>query len=69
MKRNGVFKTQVEMYKKQLQDSQTKCSDETKRADKAEFESKRMQEKLTALQREKEVRIFTLRISQLPLTF
>lgn len=64
-----MFKTQVELYKKQLQDSQTKSSDETKRADKAEFESKRMQEKLTALQREKEVRMFTLHSSQLPLMF
>lgn len=55
MKRNNVFKAQVDLYKKQLLDSQTKSSEETKRADKAEFESKRTQEKLTALQREKEV--------------
>lgn len=55
VKRNNVFKAQVDLYKKQLLDSQTKCTEETKRADKAEFESKRTQEKFTALQREKEV--------------
>lgn len=55
VKRNNVFKAQVDLYKKQLLDSQTKFTEETKRADKAEFESKRTLEKFTALQREKEV--------------
>lgn len=44
------------MYKRQVHELQNKMSDETKRADKADFECKRAQEKLAALQREKEVR-------------
>ena len=45
------------MYKRQVQDLQSKVADETKRADKVEFETKRSQEKISALQREKEVMI------------
>ena len=45
------------MYKRQVQELQMKTSDETKRADKAEFEAKRIQEKMTSLQREKEVKV------------
>ena len=43
------------MYKRQVHELQSKMSDETKRADKADFECKRAQEKLMAVQREKEV--------------
>lgn len=49
------------MYKRQVHELQNKMSDETKRADKADFECKRAQEKLAALQREKEVRPELLR--------
>ena len=50
-----VMKTQLEMYKRQLQELQMKTADEMKRADKAEFEMKRQQEKMLGLQKEKEV--------------
>ena len=43
------------MYKRQVQEYQIKAAEETKRADKAEFESKRHQEKLISVQKEKEV--------------
>ena len=39
---------------------QMKITEETKRADKAEFETKRLNEKLVSLQREKEVSISPL---------
>lgn len=54
----GVFKSQLELYKRQVQELQLKCSEETKRADKAVFEGKRNAEKLQSLQREKEVANF-----------
>ena len=47
-------KNQLDTYKRQMQEVQMKNSEETKRADKAEFEANRMQEKLSTLQREKE---------------
>lgn len=43
------------MYKKQVAELHQKLSDETKRADKLEFEGKKAQEKISALTREKEV--------------
>ena len=46
------------MYKRQVQELQMKTSEETKRADKAEFEGKRAQEKMSSLQREKEVCLY-----------
>jgi len=54
VKKSAVFKTQLDGYKKQLQEAQMKSSEEVKRASKAEFEAKRFQEKLATLQREKE---------------
>lgn len=45
------------MYKRQVHEIQNKLYDETKRADKADFEGKRAVEKMTTLQREKEVLI------------
>ena len=51
----GVLKTQLEAYKRQVQDLQLKSTDETKRADKAEFEAKRQQEKAAVLAVDKEV--------------
>ena len=50
-----AYKSQLDMYKRQVQECQMKAADETKRADKAEFESNRHQEKLIVVQREKEV--------------
>ncbi|KAK2168518.1 hypothetical protein LSH36_16g06021 [Paralvinella palmiformis] len=49
-----AYKSQLEMYKRQVQEYQIKAAEETKRADKAEFESKRHQEKLISIQKEKE---------------
>lgn len=54
VKRHGAWKSQVEMYKKQVAELHQKLSDETKRADKLEFEGKKAQEKISALTREKE---------------
>jgi len=55
VKKSGVVKTQLEAYKRQVQDLQLKSTDETKRADKAEFEAKRHQEKAAVLALDKEV--------------
>ena len=52
----GTVKSQLDLYKRQVQELQSKYSEETKRADKAEFESKRSGEKMQTLTREKEVR-------------
>ena len=49
------LKQQLEVYKIQAHELQNKVADEIKRADKAEFELKRGQEKMGALIREKEV--------------
>ncbi|GBM65833.1 Protein Hook [Araneus ventricosus] len=49
-----MMKSQVDMYKKQVQEMQSRLSEETKRADKAEFEHKRALEKLTSVQQERE---------------
>lgn len=54
LKRVTLLKQQLESYKRQTLELQNKTTEETKRADKAEFEFKRIQEKLTTLQREKE---------------
>ncbi|KAK3753183.1 hypothetical protein RRG08_024457 [Elysia crispata] len=54
LKRVTSLKQQLETYKKQTVELQNKTAEETKRADKAEFEFKRMQEKTATLQREKE---------------
>lgn len=54
LKKGGSLKSHIEIYKKQVQELHNKLSDETKKADKAEFENKKHQEKLNALQRERE---------------
>lgn len=55
LKKSGAWKTQVEMYKKQVAELHQHRDDEAKRADKMEFENKKLMEKLNALQREKDV--------------
>lgn len=55
VRRLQSFKTQIDMYKTQVQELHLKLSNETKKADKAEFEFKRVMEKLSTLQQEKEV--------------
>ncbi|XP_069694315.1 protein Hook homolog 3-like [Periplaneta americana] len=54
LKKSGTWKPQLEMYKKQIAELHQRLNEETKRADKSDFECKKMQEKLNALQREKE---------------
>ena len=49
------MKTQLDAYKRQVQDLQLKSTEETKRADKAEFEAQRHQEKSAVLALDKEV--------------
>lgn len=57
MRKSVTMKQQLDMYKRQVHEIQNKLYDETKRADKADFERKRAVEKMTTLQREKEVLI------------
>ena len=52
-----TWKPQAEGFKKQLGDLRAQLAEETRRADRAEVEAKRYQEKLGALLREKEVLI------------
>ncbi|XP_059489712.1 protein Hook homolog 3 isoform X2 [Neocloeon triangulifer] len=54
LKKSGTWKPQVEMYKKQVGELHQKLGDETKRADKVEFENRKLQEKLQAVTVEKE---------------
>lgn len=54
IKKTVMIKSQLDMYKKQAQELHARMSEETKRADKAEFESKRANEKLTSVLQEKE---------------
>ncbi|XP_052255870.1 protein Hook homolog 3-like isoform X2 [Dreissena polymorpha] len=60
LRKSGSVKQQLDVYKRQVHELQNKVTEETKRADKSEFEVKRVQEKLSTLQREKE-RIMTER--------
>lgn len=55
MRKSGSLKPQLDLYKRQVLELQSKVTEETKRADKSEFEVKRVQEKVATLQREKEV--------------
>ena len=55
LRRSATLKQQLEVYKRQGMEQQSKLTEETKRADKAEFEAKRLQDKVSTLQREKEV--------------
>ena len=55
VKRLATIKQQLESYKRQTLELQNRLTDETKRADKWEFEFNRIQEKFAIQQREKEV--------------
>lgn len=50
------MKAQLDAYKKQVHELHSNVSEETRRADKHEFEVKRLQEKMAQVQNEKEVR-------------
>ncbi|XP_074642700.1 protein Hook homolog 3-like isoform X2 [Tubulanus polymorphus] len=54
VRKSSTLKSQLEMYKRQVQELQGKSSEETKRADKLDFENKRLQEKISSLLKEKE---------------
>lgn len=55
LKKSSSVRSQLDLYKRQSQELQIKVQEETKRADKAEFEAKRAQEKLQSIIKEKEV--------------
>ena len=55
VKKVSLLRTQLDVYKRQVQDLQLKSTEETKRADKAEFEAQRHQEKSAILTVDKEV--------------
>lgn len=55
LKKSSAWKTQVEVYKKQIAELHSKYNEETKRADKCEFDYKKANEQLKAVTREKEV--------------
>ncbi|XP_040067519.1 protein Hook homolog 3 isoform X1 [Ixodes scapularis] len=54
VKKMAALKSQVDLYKKQTQELRLQLGDETRKANRAEFESKRLQEKFVSLQTEKE---------------
>ncbi|KAG8335975.1 Protein Hook 3 [Homalodisca vitripennis] len=54
LKKSATWKTQVEVYKKQIAELHSKYNEETKRADKCEFDYKKASEQLKAVKREKE---------------
>ncbi|PSN52024.1 Protein Hook 3 [Blattella germanica] len=54
LKKSGTWRPQLELYKKQIAELHQRLNEETKRADKSDFECKKIEEKLTAAQREKE---------------
>jgi len=54
LKKSGTWKPQLELYKKQISELHQRLNEETKKADKSDFECRKMQEKLNAIQREKE---------------
>lgn len=54
LKKANTWKTQAEMYKKQVAELRSNLNEETKKLDKLEFENLKASEKLNALQKEKE---------------
>jgi len=56
LKKSGTWKPQLELYKKQISELHRRLNEETKKDDKNHFESRKMQEKLNAIQRDEEIR-------------
>jgi len=54
VRKSSTVRSQMEVYKRQVQELQMKSTEETKRADKAEFETMRLTDKMSAIQREKD---------------
>ncbi|KAL1431569.1 hypothetical protein MTO96_014085 [Rhipicephalus appendiculatus] len=65
VKKMAAFKSQADLYKKQTQELRLQLADETRKANRAEFEAKKLHEKLASLQTEKEEGLEDLRCSQL----
>uniref|UniRef100_A0A7N8X1F1 Protein Hook homolog 3 n=1 Tax=Mastacembelus armatus TaxID=205130 RepID=A0A7N8X1F1_9TELE len=55
LRKANATKGQLEMYKRQVVELQNRLSEESKKADKMEFEYKRVKEKVDSLQKEKDV--------------
>ena len=55
LKRSGSYRPQLDLYKKQVGELHEQLSEETKKRDKADFELRKLGERMTALQSEKEV--------------
>ncbi|XP_030639800.1 protein Hook homolog 3 [Chanos chanos] len=54
LKKANAARSQLETYKRQVVELQNRLSEETKKADKMEFEYKRLKEKVDSLQKEKD---------------
>lgn len=54
LKKSGTWRPQLELYKKQISELHQRLNEETKKYDKSDFECRKMQEKLNAIQSEKE---------------
>ncbi|XP_015786186.1 protein Hook homolog 3 isoform X1 [Tetranychus urticae] len=54
LKRSSTLKSQIDMYKKQVQDLHTEVAEQNLRADKIDFDFKRLQDKCTILKQEKD---------------
>jgi chromosome segregation ATPase len=54
LKKSRTWKPQLELYKNQIAELRLRLGEEAKRAEKTHFECRNMQEKLSAIQREKE---------------
>lgn len=58
-----AWKAQIDIYKQQVAELHKKLNEETKRADKLDFENKKVQDQLRAVKREKEVRFIIFNFS------
>ncbi|XP_037087648.1 protein Hook homolog 3-like [Pollicipes pollicipes] len=55
LKKSGSYRPQLDLYKKQVGELHDQLAEETKKRDKAEFDLRKLAEKMAALQSEKEV--------------
>ena len=56
LKKANALKSQLENYKRQVHELHAQLSEQTRKADKCEFDAQRSQEKVSQLQSENEVR-------------
>uniref|UniRef100_A0A8C7XJ45 Protein Hook homolog 3 n=1 Tax=Oryzias sinensis TaxID=183150 RepID=A0A8C7XJ45_9TELE len=70
LRKANAAKGQLETYKRQVVELQNRLSEESKKADKMEFEYKRVKEKVDSLQKEKDVRLsFDYTCKRMPQSF